>query len=151
MLFEAGDLSQAAFVALRAGEFGGHVLADEVDGQFGTDHAGAEAHDVDVVILDGLMGGEGVVAGGGAHSFELVGGDAGSGAAAAEQDGAVGAFVEDGLGYGARVVGIIDGVGRIGAEVDGFVSQFAQFFDDSRFERESGVIACYSHLHGIPS
>src|SRR6185437_13668138 len=116
--FETGDLADAPDMALSAGEGRAYVVADQVERQIRTDHAGPKAEDVDIVILDALPGREGIVTRGRADAAEFVGRDAGAGAAAADQHGPVGGFAKNGLGYGFGVIGVVDGGGGVRAEVD---------------------------------
>jgi len=55
------------------------------------------------------------VAGGGADTSKFIGGNADSGTAAAQKDGSIGAFFGNGISRFFGVIGIIDGVCRVGA------------------------------------
>ena len=139
-ILEGGDFGEPTLVTFGAGEVGSYVVADYFDGEFGSDDARSEAEDVDVVVFHALAGGETVVAGGGANAFEFVGCHAGSGSTATDEDGTLGLFVEDGEGYGLRVIRVIDGFGGVGTEVGYVVSLFAQLFHYAGFERDARMV-----------
>ena len=113
-------LGEAADVALFVGELCAHVRADEFFGNFFTGDAGAENEDIDIVVLDALVGGVGVRAHAGADAAEFVGGDSGADAAAADEDAAFGAAVEDGFADGFGEIGIVGGIFVVGADVEDF-------------------------------
>ena len=64
--------------------------AHQLDGELRPDHPRAERDDVHVVVLDALMGREGIVAERAAHAGQLARGDAGPDAAPADEDSAIG-------------------------------------------------------------
>src|SRR5215208_6362184 len=67
------QLAQPADVTLLTAEPRRGVRAQDVAGQLRADHPGAHAQHVDVVVLDGLVGGVRVVHGAGAHPVDLGG------------------------------------------------------------------------------
>jgi hypothetical protein len=57
---------------LIGGEFGCQICRDEILGQPGPDDLRADTHDVDVVMLDGLVGRMDIVANGRSDAFHLM-------------------------------------------------------------------------------
>ena len=136
-------------MAYLAGEVGAEEGFDEFAGKFDADDAGAEAEDVHVVVLDGLMGGVGVVTEAGADAVDFVGGDGGADAGAADKDAAVGFAALDGVADFAGEVRIIVGLGAIvGAEVDYDVALFFEVANDCFVKRIAAVIGTYCDDHG---
>src|SRR5918998_810764 len=87
--FHLFDFLEPAHVPLAAVERRAEEGANELRGEVGADHAGPEAEDVHVVVLDTLMRGIGVVTEAGSYSADLVGGDGGADARAADEDAAL--------------------------------------------------------------
>src|SRR4029079_1871510 len=77
------ELANAAAEVLLGAELGLQEGVDQLHGQLVADDLGAEAHHVDVVVLDALVRRVHVVAERGADAGDLVGGDAGADAGAA--------------------------------------------------------------------
>jgi len=109
--------------------------------QFRTQDPPAQAEDVQVVVLHALAGRIGVVADGGPDAGELAGGDADAHGAPADQDPALGPAVEHGLRDGSRGVGVVDGPGSVGAEIEDPEAAGAEPGDEVALEHPSGVVA----------
>ena len=107
----------------------------------------AEAQHVQVVVLDGLPRGVGVVAHRGANAGELARRDRRAGAAAADHDAAVGLPVADGLGHGLGDVGVVHRRGGVGAQVGDLVPALGQVAGQVPFHLESGVIGPNRDAH----
>ena len=73
--FHAGDFCQAPQVPVGLTEFGGEEGLDEIPGDGRPDGPATHAEDVEVIVLDALLGGEMVVDEGGADTGDLVGAD----------------------------------------------------------------------------
>lgn len=119
-------------------------------GESGADNPRSEAEDVHVVVLHHLVGGVGVVGNRGPDAGELVGGDRGPGAGTADDDPAIGATVEDRLGHGRCIVGVIDWLGGVGAEVIDRVTRLGEPRGEVILHGITGVIRpeCDSHIGG---
>src|ERR1700756_2299450 len=100
LVLEGLHLCEAADVALLVGEFGAHVGTHKFFGEFFTGDPRAQDEDINVVVLDALMGGIGVRAHTGADPTDFVGGDAGTDTAAANENATLGATIEDGFADG---------------------------------------------------
>ena len=120
---------------------------DEIRGELVADDARAQREHVHVVVLDRLVRRVHVVTDAGADPHELVRGDRGAHAAAADDDRARGAAVEHRTARRRREVGIVHGFRRIGTEVDHLVARGAHGLDDLRLQREPTVIACDGDRH----
>lgn len=127
---------------------GAHVGADDFAGNLDTDDAGAEAEHVHIVVLDSLVRRVGIVAQAGAGSADLIGGDTGADAAAADNDAALGLAG----GYGSRngeceVRIVVEGVISVRAEVADFVSVGGEELADFLLEFESAVVGADGEFH----
>ncbi len=99
-------------------------------------------------MLDALCGGVCVMAYGGACAGDLVGGDRGSDAAAAEDDASVCLPAADGPGDGGGEIGIVViGIELVCAEVDYLVSEALDHLDDVIFEGQAGVVCADGDFH----
>ena len=87
--FHVGEFGDAAAAVLIGAEGGVEIGQHEILRQPGADDLGADAHDVDVIVFDALVGGVDVVADGGADAGDFVGGDGGADAGAADHDAAL--------------------------------------------------------------
>src|SRR6266545_852751 len=141
------DLRQAPRVPFVGRVAGLHEGLHQLVGEGGTDDASAQDEDVHVVVLDALVRRVDVVADGGADAGDLVGGHAGAHSAAADEHGPLRAPVLHGQGHLLRVVGIIDGRGRVRAHVDHVVSLLAKGLRHLLLQREAGVVGPDGHLH----
>ena len=90
LALELEHLAQTPAMALCAAERGIDERPHVFLGGLRADRARAEGQHVAAVVLDHLMGGVDVVGDARAHAGELVGGDRDAGAAAADQDRALG-------------------------------------------------------------
>ena len=117
LILESLHLGEAADVALFVGEFGTHVRAHKLFGKFFAGDARAKDEDIDVVVLDALMGGVGVRAHSGTDAAEFVGGDGSANAAATDENAAFGPAVEHGLADGFGEIGIVGRIFVVGADV----------------------------------
>ena len=129
-------------------EFGGEPGVHDLEGEVGGDLAGAEGDGVGVVVLGGEAGGVLVPAEGAADAADFVGDDGFAVAGAAEDDGAVGAAIGGGLGRGADEVGVVHGLGAVGAEVEDLMAEGAEVGGDKLLELEAGVVGAEGDFHG---
>ena len=113
--FAVENLVEAPHVAVLGNEFGGEKRLDDLPRQRGADNPCGKGNDVDVVVLDGLVSGVGVVGLSAADSVEFVGGDGGTCPGTEDNDAAVGLSVDHGPANRCGVVGVVDRLGRVGA------------------------------------
>src|SRR4051812_38534204 len=139
LLVHDAKLLDAAAEILIGGKFGGEVGRDEVHGEPGADNLCANAHDIDVVMLDALMGGMDVVADRGADTLHLVGRDRGADAGAADHDAARGFARRHLLRHRACDVGEVDRFVVMGADIEDVVAEAADVVDNCLLERPAGV------------
>ena len=99
----------------------------DLEGERRADDARAEAQHVHVVVLDRLMRGVGVVAHRGANPGKLARGNRDAGAAATDDDPALGLPVAEGHGDRFGGIGIVHRRGRMGAEIEDIVALLSQF------------------------
>ena len=97
-------------MAVFVGKFGAEESPHKIFGEFYADNARAQYENVNIVMLDALMGGIRVVTHSRANARKLIGGDAGTDAAPADEHTALGFSVQDGAADGLREIRI---VGRI--------------------------------------
>ena len=81
-----------------------------------------------------------IVAKTGTNSRNFVCRDGGANATAADQNSALNGAVENASAYRFRVIGIVNGIGVIGALVDHFMPSIAEEFHDLLLERKSCVV-----------
>src|SRR5262245_28593257 len=112
-----GELGDAAAKFLRRRELGVEVGGDQILGEPGADDLRADAHDVDVVMLDALMRRVHVVAHCGADAFYLVGADRGADTGAADHQAALGAPRRNRRRDLAGDVREVDRAGIVGADI----------------------------------
>jgi len=149
LLVHHAQLLHAVAEILVGGEFGGEVGRDEVHREPGADDLRADAHDVDVVVLDALMCGMNVVADRRADALHLVGRDRSADPGSANHDAARGFARRHLLRDGARDVGEVDRLVVIGADIDDVVAEAANVVDDSLLERPAGVVGSDNEAHVI--
>ncbi len=123
----------------RPDQLGCHVLAD---------HPAAQAEHVDVVVLDCLVGGVGVVCDSGPDAVQFVGGDAGTCAGPADDDAALGVTSSDRLAHRCGEIGIVHGLLRMSSDVDEGVAVALEQVDQELLEGVSGVIGSHGYSHG---
>ena len=147
-IFERGHLRQPLHVAGLAREPGVEKRFDELARQLVADHPAAEHEHVHVVVLDALVGGVGVVAQAGAYPGDAVGRHRGPDAAAAQDDSAIGAMLAHRGAHCPGVIGVIDALAVVGADVQhlSVLARYEHF--DGFLQREAGVIRsdCYPHV-----
>jgi hypothetical protein len=61
----------------------------------------------------------------------------------------IGRTIPKSFGDGARVVGVVDGIGRVRPEIEYVVPEFAHFVDDASFDRKPCVGGCNSNFHAV--
>ncbi len=120
--FERPHLGQTPHVPLGVGEPRAEKRRDQRFGESRADHPRAEHEDVGVIVKHALRRRVRVVTESGADAWQLVGGDAGADAAAADDQPAIGPAVEYRASDRLGVVGIVDGLGGMRAEVDRVVT-----------------------------
>src|SRR6266566_4364515 len=91
------DLLKPAYIALSSVEASAQKGSNELSGELGADHLGADAEHVHVVVLDTLMGRIRVVAGRCTDPVELARRDRCANARAADEDTALGCAGQDRL------------------------------------------------------
>jgi len=89
------------------------------------------------------------VAKGGADAPELVRGDGSANAAAADEHAHVHEAAKHSLPHRARVVGMIDGIRREGAEIEEIVAAGLEGGQQVFLEREPGIVTADGYAHGL--
>ena len=146
---DSGDLADPAAMTLLIAELGADVGASDLDGQLWTGHPLAEAQDVAIVVLDGLVRGIRIAGEKRARARYLVGGDAGAGARAAHHDRAIDVAPHHGFGGRSRIVRIVDWRrSGVGAQVDErHVWLNRESSEQQCLELETGVIRSDGDTH----
>jgi hypothetical protein len=116
-LFKLPYLAEPPLIAFLRDKTRSNERIHQLQRQFITHDARAEAENVHVVVLHSLAGGVGVVTDAGANSADLVRRDRRADAAAADKDSALDIAVQDGLRDSERDVGIIYGFRAVGTDV----------------------------------
>ena len=133
--------------------FGREARADErtheLVCELGADDARAEHDDVHVVVLHALMRRVGVVADGRANAGDLAGGDRCANPAAADEHAAFRQAVRDGEAHGQRVIGIVDGLDRVRADVEHVVSVTTEVLDDVLLQGVARVVRADDDAHPL--
>src|SRR5262249_60434688 len=111
---------------------------DQLPGQRLADDPGAQTQQIRVVVLPRLVGGEVIVAEGGPHAAQLVGGDAGAGTAAADHDSGLDPAILDRLPDAACVVGVIDRSAAARSHVEERYPPIPEVPDEQNLQRISG-------------
>ncbi len=135
-------------MTLGAGELRGQERLDEFFGEEGADDASAQAENVHVVVFNALVSRESVMDQSCPDAGDLVGGNRGTHAAAANSDAAFDLPRGDGACqryYEIRV--IIRGVQFVSAEVRNLMSRLAQHRSQLLFELKSAVVCRKSDMH----
>src|SRR5436190_4001571 len=120
---------------------------DDVLRQRGADDARADAQHVHVVVLDRLVRGVGVVTHRGADAGKLVGGNRHAGAAATDDDAAVGVAVAQRLRDGLSRVGVVAGGGGVRPEIQHRVPFLAQNRSQIPLQFVAGVVGAEGQTH----
>ena len=140
----------AALVALVAAEGGLQEGVDEGQSLFLAVLAGADGHDVRVVVLAGQTRGRIGPHEGGAHAFHAVGGHLLAVARAADDDAEAARLIDDSLcGLNAERRVVVERIVGMSAMVDDIVTGLAQVRNDLLLEFETGVIGADMNAHGI--
>src|SRR5829696_7828249 len=143
-----GEFGDATAEFLRGREFRVEIGRDQVLGEPGTDDLRADAHDVDVVVLDALMRGMHVVADRGADALHLVGADRGADAGAADHQAALGLARRDRRRDLARDVGKVDRRRIVGADIEYLVAALAQEGEQLGLHGKARMVGADNDLHG---
>lgn len=124
---------------------------NKVTGKCGPYDAGAETQDVHVVVLHRLPRGVAVMTDGRAHAGEFVRGDSDAGAAAAHDEAAVHTPIAQRRRDRFSAVGIINGSGRVGSEIEDVMPLRQQRGRKIALHFEAGVVGsnCNTHRAGI--
>src|SRR2546428_733782 len=148
---QGDDLGEAPRVALLARVAGGHEGPHQLVGEGGAHDASAQDEHVHVVVLDPLVGRVGVVADGGPHAGQLVGGDRRPHPAAADEDAALPPALAHGQADRLREVGVVHGRGRARPHVDHLVPLLAEGLRHLLLEQEARVVGADDDLHRPPT
>jgi len=120
-------LGQAASVSLGPAEASGQKSFDQLQGERRSDHLSAETKDIHVVVFDALTGKKVIMDLSGAHPRNLVRGDGGTNAAAAQRHAALDFARGDGPGQGDDEVRVVIlGVQSTRAKVRDVIARVAQ-------------------------
>lgn len=121
---------------------------DELEADLRTHRAFADGDAVGVVVTGGPLGGVGTVDYGAADTFDTVGDDGLSVSRTAQNNGLLGLAGNHSLGGRTNEVGIVAGLGRIGAEVLNLMPLGSQVGDDQPLVAKSCVIRGNGDFHG---
>ena len=133
-----------------AGEASVQERANQLAGELDTDDTTAEHQHVHVIVLNALVRRIGVVAQSGAHPGNPVGGHRRANAAPAEQDAALGPVLAQGSTDGLRIIGIVHGIGAVGAQVEDLAMLRGQEGFHRLLKCKSGMIRTYRDAHRSP-
>ena len=128
-------------------ERGGEPELEDLGGEALGDDAAAHREHVGVVVLPAEAGRVEIVAEGGPHAVDLVGGDLLALAGAAEHDAAVGLAGDDRSADGRADRRVVDRLGAVGAEVDRLVAEALELLHEVRLEVHAGVVGSDGDLH----
>lgn len=109
--------------------------------------ASAQAKDIDVVMLNALMRGIGVVTKRRPNSTQLVGCHTGADTAATDQDAPLDPSFLHGFSDRFGVVREIDRVRAMGSQIKDFVSLFLEKTNNLNFKRVAGMIGSHRNKH----
>jgi hypothetical protein len=122
-LFKDRNFLQALSVALLACEFGSEVSGDKFMRQCGTNHTSTEHENVHIVVLDSLMSRIRIVTETGTNARQFVGGHRRADAAAADQHTAVSVAIEENLADSLGIIGVIDRLRAVCADVHNLMAK----------------------------
>lgn len=130
-----------------AGELGVEKGVSKLARRFGPDNTGTQNQDIHIVVLNALVRGIHVVTETGANAGQFIRGDRSADAAAAYENAAIGLFGAENIVEFLRVIGVIDRLGSVGADVQDLVMQFAQIGHQLFLELNAGVIRSDNDSH----
>ena len=149
--FRLENLAQAPGEALLVAVAGVQKGCHEFRSQRQADNPPSQAQDVEIVVLDSLAGGIRVMTNARPHALELVRGNSGSDAAAANDDAALSFAVANGLGNRYGEVGVVVGwIVLVSTDVYRFVTRFRHLLDDRHLEVKAGVVSPDRNAHQAP-
>src|ERR1035437_8163710 len=148
-LLNRANLADSADMTGLTAEPGGKEALGACDGRLDADDPSSKGEHVHVVVLDTLTGGVCVVTQSGSDAGHLGRGDRRADAAAADQQAAIGAALQDGETESAGKIRIVVvGVRAVDAQVDQFVAERSQANQQLGFQLGAGVVCrkCDAHL-----
>ena len=147
-MFDGENLLEPTAMALFSREGRTEKGRNEIARESGPDDTRAETEHVHIVVLDRLPRGIAVVADGGADAGKFVCGNGDAGAATAHDDAAIRVSIAQGCGHGFGAVGIIDGSGGVGSEVEHIMALGTEYSGKIAFHFEAGVVCGEGDAHG---
>jgi len=145
--FDGENLVEPAPMTLLARELGGKKNSNDVTGKRRPYDAGTEAEDVHVVVLHRLPRGITVVADGRAHAGKLVRGNRHAGTAAAYDEAAVYTSIAQRRRDRFGTVGIINGSGGVGSEIEHVMPLGFQRGRKIALHPEAGMVRSDGNTH----
>jgi hypothetical protein len=146
-LFEDGDFSQAADVPFFTRKLRAEEGLDTIVRGFDANHARAEYENIHIVMFDALVGGVMVVTESRADTFDLVGGDTRADTAAADENRAFGLVCEESVSDFGGEIGVVDGGGGVGPDIDNLVAFGLEALADVLFQFVPCVVTTYDNEH----
>ena len=143
-------LRESSLVAFLARVFGPDVRADHVFGQSLAHDAASEHEHVHRIVLDALVGRVVVLAVGGTDSRDLVRRDARPHPGTTKHDSAVDFSADHRQRDLLGVIGIVDTLGRIGSDIDHFMTQGLHESSEVFLEIEACMIRAEDDLQASP-
>ena len=132
----------AAALKLRGQEYLHHPLSHVFAGE-----AGADGHDVGVVVAAGHLRLQAVGAVGAADALDLIGGNGNADAGGADHDAAVALALRHGTGGGSAEIRIVAALQRVAAEILIFMAQLFQDLDDMLLQLIAAVVTAQCDFH----
>ncbi len=148
LCFVHGDLVEAPRVA-SALEIGLQPDLDHAVDEPVTQQVGRKTKNVGVVVQPAHLRGQIVVAGGGTNARKLVRHDTHAHSCAADQNSPINLPRADGGRNLGRVVGVIDALGTLRAEVEPLVAQFGKPGEHLPLHGKASMIAGNGNFHGL--
>ncbi len=139
-LLDLENLVQPADVPLGGDESSSEVRSDDLLCNGSTGNSGRKCQHIDVVMLDGLMCGVSITCLGAADPVQLVGGDGGTGTRTAHHNSSIGPSCQYRPTDGCGVVGVVDRLCRIGAQIQNRVTLIRYLFLEFFLQLKTGVI-----------
>lgn len=134
-------------MAVLSAEVGFYEVLDEIFGEGLSDDPRSKTKDVDIVVLNHLMGCIAIMGNGSPNAPQLVGCDARSCARSTNNDAPLGASIQNSLSNRGGVVWIVDRLAGMGAQVVYSMTRFGQPGGQMLFERVPGVVRADSDSH----